>query len=44
MDYSELTAKWQRASDLFDHINLVLLGGKLPASVKPTYMSVLDTT
>ncbi len=44
MDYSELTLKWQSASDMFDYINLVLLGGKLPASVKATYMSVLDTT
>ena len=36
MDYSELNVKWQSASDLFDYINLVLLGGKLPASVKAT--------
>jgi uncharacterized protein (DUF1800 family) len=44
MDYGELMAKWQSSSDLFDYINLVLLGGKLPASVKATYISVLDTT
>jgi hypothetical protein len=44
MDYGELMAKWQSSSDLFDYINLVLLGGKLPASVKATYVSALDTT
>ncbi|TAG46215.1 MAG: DUF1800 family protein [Betaproteobacteria bacterium] len=44
MDYGDLNSKWQSADDLFDYINLVLLGGKLPASVKATYVAALDQT
>lgn len=42
MDYSELAAKVDSASDMLDYVNLVLLGGKLPASVKATYLSAVE--
>jgi uncharacterized protein (DUF1800 family) len=42
MDYSELAAKVDSTSDMLDYVNLVLLGGKLPASVKATYLSAVD--
>jgi uncharacterized protein (DUF1800 family) len=42
MDYSELSAKVDSTSDMLDYVNLVLLGGNLPASVKATYLSAVD--
>jgi uncharacterized protein (DUF1800 family) len=42
MDYSELVAKVGNTSDMLDYVNLVLLGGKLPASVKATYLSAVE--
>jgi uncharacterized protein (DUF1800 family) len=42
MDYSELVAKVDNTSDMFDYVNLVLLGGKLPASVKATYLRAVE--
>jgi uncharacterized protein (DUF1800 family) len=44
MDFGELTSKSQSASDMFDYLNLVLLGGKLPASAKASYVAALDQT
>ncbi len=42
LDYGEIIAKVNNTSDMIDYVNLVLLGGKLPASVKATYVSALD--
>ena len=42
MDYSELVAKVDSTSDMLDYVNLVLLGGRLPASVKATYLSAVE--
>jgi uncharacterized protein (DUF1800 family) len=44
LDYGELNAKVANTSDMIDYVNLVLLGGKLPASAKASYVAALDAT
>jgi uncharacterized protein (DUF1800 family) len=42
LDYGEVFAKVGSTSDMIDYVNLVLLGGKLPASAKATYVNAID--